>query len=217
MSDDFFIRRFARERDRGDLAAAMAVWEELTIRSFDRVRAHVVLFRFPGGQPIDSRHHDDATSVAFARAYQLGENFRGTTAAEFRAALKKTVWHACMDWGRGNLAYEIGIGGSLDERYDDGDASPHDEALARHLADIAAAGHDAEQAGERGREDAELVHWGITQVENESHRTVLELTFVEKLSGEEIAARLTITIDNVYQRRKRGLQALEQILRDNRP
>ena len=38
-----------------------------------------------------------------------------------------------------------------------------------------------------------------------------------RLSGDEIAERLDITPDNVYQRRARGLKKLGEILRDYRP
>src|SRR3954447_26872494 len=88
-SEDFFIRRYVRERDRGDMTRGLEIWEELVVRSFDRIRAQVRTFRFPGGQRLDTRHHDDATAAAFTRVYQLGTNFRGHTAAEFRAAAAK--------------------------------------------------------------------------------------------------------------------------------
>ena len=42
------------------------------------------------------------------------------------------------------------------------------------------------------------------------------MTYLQKLSGEEIADRLGISIDNVYQRRSRGINELEKILRDHR-
>src|SRR4051794_24326391 len=122
-SDDFFIRRYVRERDRGDMTRALEIWEELVVRSFDRVRVQVRTFRFPGGQRLDARHHDDATAAAFTRVYQLGTNFRGHTAAEFRAAAAAAVWHAVMDFGRAQMQYEKGIAGSLDERYAEADDS----------------------------------------------------------------------------------------------
>src|SRR4051794_39163172 len=181
-SDDFFIRRFAHDRDRGDMAAAMRTWEDLIERSFDRIRGHVILFRFPGGETINARDHEDATSVAYSRAYRMGENFRGRSAAEFRAALKTTVWNACMDWGRNNMAYEMGIGGSLDERLEGGDASPYDDALARYFNEANAAERDSQEFEERMAADAEFFRWGIGQIENEKHRVVLELTFNQRLT-----------------------------------
>jgi DNA-directed RNA polymerase specialized sigma24 family protein len=44
---------------------------------------------------------------------------------------------------------------------------------------------------------------------------VLELTDLHKLSGEEVADRLGISVANVYQRRRRGYLELERILRDH--
>lgn len=195
----------------------MRTWEDLIERSFDRIRGHVILFRFPGGETIKARDHEDATSVAYSRAYRMGENFRGRSAGEFRAALKTTVWNACMDWGRNNMAYEMGIGGSLDERLDGGEASPYDGALARYYDEADAAERDVEDFEERMQADTKFFRWGIGQIENEKYRAVLELTFIRGLSGDAIAAQLNITPDNVYQRRRRGLQTLEKILRDHRP
>ena len=40
------------------------------------------------------------------------------------------------------------------------------------------------------------------------------MTYLKKLSGEEIADQLGISLDNVYQRRSRGMQELERILRE---
>jgi DNA-directed RNA polymerase specialized sigma24 family protein len=41
------------------------------------------------------------------------------------------------------------------------------------------------------------------------------MTYLEGLSGDEIAERLNITADNVYARRSRGMKQLEKILRDH--
>ena len=39
------------------------------------------------------------------------------------------------------------------------------------------------------------------------------MTYLEKLDAAAIAERAGITLDNVYQRRRRGLKELERILR----
>ena len=59
--------------------------------------------------------------------------------------------------------------------------------------------------------------WAIARVENDSHREVLEMTYLQKLAADEIADRLGITLDNVYARRSRGVKRLEEILRDPGP
>jgi RNA polymerase sigma factor (sigma-70 family) len=216
--DDFFIRRFARERDRGNMPAALEIWTELCVRSYDRVRGRVKTFQFPGGSRLPRADHDEATQDAFERVLAMGTNFRGHTGAEFRAALKRACWYACMDYGRELMAEDQHIGGSLDERYaDTAEAGRFDsvvEAYLRERADLEA----LDEAAEESRAAAEsLVHWAIGQIDNDNYRIVLELTFIERLSGEEIAERLDITLDNVYQRRKRALAKLEKILRDHRP
>jgi DNA-directed RNA polymerase specialized sigma24 family protein len=82
----------------------------------------------------------------------------------------------------------------------------------RRAHELEALEHEA-----RAQEATALVRWGIAQVANDGYRAVLELTFIEKLDGGEIAERLGITTDNVYQRRRRGLKELERILRARRP
>ena len=59
--------------------------------------------------------------------------------------------------------------------------------------------------------------WAIARVENDSHREVLEMTYLQKLAADEIADRLGISLDNVYARRSRGVKRLEEMLRDPGP
>jgi DNA-directed RNA polymerase specialized sigma24 family protein len=213
--DDFFIRNFARERDRGDLARALEIWEDLALRSYPRIENQNRAFRFPGGRPLATpQDRDDAAQEAYLRVMALGARFRGTTGAEFRAALTKTVWNACMDFGRRLLAYEKGIGGSLDERYDgDDEGSPYDGALARWLDEREAAARDAEEDESQLAAQADLVRWAIAHIENGNYRKVLEMTF-GGVPAEDIAATLKIGIDNLYARRSRGMRALEKTLRE---
>ena len=215
--DDFFIRRFARARDSGDDEAARQIWEDACVRKFDLVQGLARGHKFPGGQRLAAADAEDAVSEAMQRILKMGEKFRGTTGAEFRAAIKRAVWYSCMDTGRDVLAHEKHIGGSLDERYDDSaEAGPYDSAVERYLRERADLAADARSGEAESQRSIELVHWAIAQVTNESYRTVLELTLIDGLSGEEIASRLGIDLNNVYKRRERGLKKLEQILRDHR-
>ena len=216
--DDFFIRRFARARATGnDDDAARQIWEDACLRKFDLVKGLARGHKFPGGQRLSDADAQDAVTEAMQRILKMGENFRGSTGAEFRAAIKRAVWFACMDTGRDVLAHEKHIGGSLDQRYDDStEAGPHDAAVERYLRERADAAADARSADTEAQRAVELVHWAIAQITNEGYRTVLELTYIEGLSGEEIAARLGIDPNNVYKRRERGLKKLEEILRDHR-
>ena len=74
---------------------------------------------------------------------------------------------------------------------------------------------EVEADEERLQKMSDLVAWGITQVENDKYREVLWLTIVDPTTSDEVAARLDITLDNVYQRRRRGMKQLEAILRDH--
>ena len=87
--DDFFIRRFARARDTGDAEAARQIWEDACVRKFDLVQGLARGHKFPGGQRLAAADAEDAVSEAMQRILKMGENFRGTTGAEFRAAIKR--------------------------------------------------------------------------------------------------------------------------------
>ena len=215
--DDFFIRRFARERDRGNMPGALEIWEEACVRKFDFVAGLIRGFTFPGGQHLQPADREDAQTECMTRILDMGHNFRGHSGPEFRAAIKQAVWYGCMDVGRGVLAYEEHIGGSLDERYEDGEGGVHDAVVERYLSEREQLAADIADDAEELAQYVELFDWAIDQVENDNYRVVLELSFREKLSGEEIADRLGISIDNVYQRRSRGLQKVKEILRDHRP
>jgi DNA-directed RNA polymerase specialized sigma24 family protein len=143
----------------------------------------------------------------------MGAGFDGREIGQYRAALVRVVWNTCHDYGRRELRHEK-RSRSHDTTWDDGgEGGPYDAALARYDEQLRAEAEEAAGA-KAGREEAErLARWGIAQVRNDNHRAVLELTWLEKLDAEAIAARLRISVDNVYQRRRRGLIELERILR----
>ena len=208
--DEELIAAFVRCRDGGDRRGRMAAWERLAVNNYDRVAGLVRVFRFPGGAPIAEDDRDDATQEAFLRVNAMAANFRGGSVGEFRAALRTAVANSCMDFGRPVLRHASHSAGSLDEPVaEEGSASRYEPAIARMSR------AEADRAAEID-EAASLVRWGIAQVDNDAYREALELTYVDQLSGEEIATRLGISEANVYQRRRRGLQKLEKILRDTR-
>ena len=199
----------------GSSARARELWEQLAISNFDRVRQLVKAFRFPGGQPLPIDDLPDATQLALLRVISMGASFRESALGQFRAALRQCVGNACKDYGRKELRHQRHAAGSLDERYGPGDEmGPYDAAIARHSLERAAL--DAESADDESRstEAHDLLAWAIAQVENHSHREVLEMTYIQKLAADEIADRLGITMDNLYARRSRGVKRLEEILRD---
>jgi RNA polymerase sigma factor (sigma-70 family) len=214
--DDLLLRRYADALDRGERERAAELWEELAVNNFDRVRQIVKAFRFsPGGRGLPEHEWGSAASEAYLRVVAMGAGFRNRELGQFRAALVTCVQNACRDYGRREIRHERRAAGSVDERFEPGgEAGPYDAALARYDAELRRSASDALES-ERDRQRAErLVAWAIAQVENANYREVLELTWIHKLSGEEVAARLGITTDNVYARRRRGLKELERILTD---
>jgi RNA polymerase sigma factor (sigma-70 family) len=214
------VRLYADARDRGEAERMAVVWKALCVKTIDRVRGLVQGFHFPNtneGFPPD--RVDDAVQEAFLLVQGKVGKLRGSTEGEYYAALAQWVWNACMDYGRRELRHDVGIGGSLDEPGFEGetDRSRFDAELDAEAAHREDERLDTEETEAGLAHGMELVAWAIPQIENENYRVVLEMTFFERLSGEDIAQRLGITPDNVYQRRSRGLRKLQEILRDRRP
>lgn len=212
--DRLLLRRYAVARDLGRAAEAAVHWERLAVSNFDRVTVLCRTFRFPGGTGLSPDEADDAASEAYLRLVAMGASFRGRELGQFRAALVRTVHNTCMDLGRRELRHRRRAAGSLDATWEaGGEGGPYDGVLAAHDADRRAAAEEAHREEGRRVEAEDLVRWAIERVANDKHRAVLELTYLEQLDGEAIADRLSITADNVYQRRRRGVQELERILR----
>jgi RNA polymerase sigma factor (sigma-70 family) len=217
--DHVLLGKFVEAHERGDLEAAAAFWERLAVNNFDRVKNTVKGFRFsPGGPGIPPDEHGSATSEAFLRVIAMSAGFRKRETGRFYAALSTCVENACRDFGRKELRHQRRSAGSLDRTYEpDGEAGPFDAALAAYDADLRRQTEEALEAEAARREAEGLVAWGIARIKNDTYREVLELTYLHKLSGEAIADRLGISLDNVYQRRRRGILDLERILREQRP
>lgn len=216
--DHVLLGKFVDAHERGDLAAAADHWERLAVNNFDRVQNTVKGFRFsPGGPGIPRDEHGSAASEAFLRVMAMSAGFRKRETGRFYAALATCVENACRDFGRKELRHQKRSAGSVDQRFEaDGETGPFDAALAAYDADLRRQTEEALEA-EAARQDAEsLVGWGIAQITNDNYREVLELTYLKKLSGEVIADRLGISLENVYQRRRRGILELERILREHR-
>jgi RNA polymerase sigma factor (sigma-70 family) len=148
----------------------------------------------------------------------MGVHFREREIGQYYAALVTCVQNSCKDFGRREFRHEKRAAGSVDHTFDpDGEAGPYDTALAAYDAELRERAQDAvkDELHKLGAE--RLVGWAISQVKNKNYREVLELTYVKKLSAEEISEQLGISMDNVYARRSRGVKELEKILRDTRP
>ena len=217
--DHVLLGKFVDAHERGDLSAAGEYWERLAVNNFDRVRNTVKGFRFsPGGPGIPPDEQGSAASEAFLRVIAMSAAFRKRETGRFYAALTTCVENACRDFGRKELRHARRSAGSIDRTYEpDGNAGPYDAALAAYDADLRRHSQEALEA-EAERQHAErLVAWAIARIKNDNYREVLELTYLEKLSGDAIAERLGISTENVYQRRRRGILELERILREHRP
>ena len=211
--DHLLLRRYVVARDRGEQAAARELWERLAVNNFDRITMLCRAFRFAGGTGLPAEEVGSAATEAYLRVIAMGRGFREREVGQYRAAVYRTVQNACLDYGRRELRHRRRSAGSIDATYDSGDASPYDAALAAYDTDRRALAREALEDEAHRQEAAGLARWGIAQVRNEKHRAVLELTHLEKLDAGAIAARLHISLDNVYQRRRRGFTELERILR----
>jgi RNA polymerase sigma factor (sigma-70 family) len=210
LTEDGLLHRYVVRRE-------PAVWEEIGVRNLDRIKGHVATFCFDGGQRIPALDQGELLSLAWLRVMGLGENFRGVSIGELRNAVRTTVWNTCMDWGRRRLAYEKRIAGSLDAPAygeDDRDGGRFDAQIAERSIEREAVSADEEEAWGRENAYVAMVHEAIARVPNGGYREVLHMTYVRKLDAPVIADRLGISLDNVYQRRRRGNLELEKILRD---
>jgi RNA polymerase sigma factor (sigma-70 family) len=202
---------------RGDLPAAAEAWDRLAEQNFDRIKQTVKLFRFGAvsGKGIPEFDQGSAASEAFLRVRAMGANFRKQEIEAYYAALVHCVQNSCRDFGRKEFRHTRRSAGSLEERFDpDSEVGPYSGALAAWEA------ARREQAADRIRDELEQQHeeglmlWAIGQIHNDKHREVLKLTYNEKLTTDEIAARLGITKENAYKRRSRGLRELKKTLND---
>jgi RNA polymerase sigma factor (sigma-70 family) len=212
--DHQLLRRYARARAEGRDDEAAGAWEHLAVKSFDRITALCRTFRFPGGGRLPADEVGSAATEAYLRVVAMGRRFREHELGQYQAAVYSVVQKTCLDYGRKELRHERRRAGSLDQTWDPGgEGGPYDAALAAYDAERRAQADEARLEEASRQEASRLVRWAIAQVRNPKHREVLELTYHERLEGDAIAERLGISLDNVYQRRRRGLKELERILR----
>ena len=114
-----------------------------------------------------------------------------------------------MDFGRKELRHDKHAAGSLDERYDpDGEAGPYDAAIAATRASATSSRPTTAADDERAAlEAAAARRLGDRPGRQRQLPRGARDDLLERLSGDEIAERLGITMDNVYARRSRGVQA----------
>ena len=212
--DHRLLSRFVAAHERGDTAEAAELWERLAVNNFDRVKQIVKAFQFSPGSRLPAEEHGSAATEAYLRVIAMGARFRKREPGSYYAALYTCVQNACMDYGRKELRHAKRSAGSIDQRFEPGgESGPFDRVLAAYDADRRGRTEDALEAERDRQEAATLVAWALGQISNDNYREVLEMTYLQQLPADAIAERLDITMDNLYQRRSRGLKELEKILR----
>lgn len=167
-------------------------------RSFDLlVQSHYTLvyntaYRMLG----DTSSAEDATQMAFIRAYRSLSRFRGNSA--FSTWLYRIVSNVCLDRLRKRRDDVVGLDVSYDE---------DSEAQERPLPD-----ESAEPATNAERSELQrIVHRAISQLP-EDHRMVLVLYDITGFSYEEIAGILQIPLGTVKSRLNRARLALRDVI-----
>jgi len=215
--DHVLLTRYHLARERGDLPAAAEAWKQLGLNNWPRVQNVVKGFRFSAGsRGIPDFDQGSAASDGWLRLMSMGANFQKREPGQYYAALVTCVENACKDFGRREFRHTKRSAGSIDQRYDDNpESGPFDAALAAYERELRRRTTEAVEEELENQRAEELVAWAIDQVNNASYREVLYLTLIDKLTAEDIADRLGISIENVYQRRSRGMKELRKILRDH--
>lgn len=161
---------------------------------------------------LDHHEHDDAVSEACERLLRhVRHKFRGTKQEQFWALMRRVAVISCEEIRR--------RGARVHERegsYDDTWASDEGEELGLYGKGLYKAAELAsledEEALERVEEQAEheaFLEWALPQL-SDKLRAVAELDLAGT-ENEQIAAELGITLDTVYQRRRRYLNELREL------
>jgi RNA polymerase sigma factor (sigma-70 family) len=202
-------------RRRGDRDEALRAWRRIVEAELERVRGIVRGFGHDvlRGNRIPAADVDDVTADVFGRLHDRSDALQGRSVGELRVFMRTAAKYACLDDVRAHVTDDQRRGGSLDA-----DAEAEAEAGAR------AGGRDATdraltQLAEQlasDDEDAEIaraiIHPALALVDDDK-RGVLVMT-ESGYSVEEMMERFGISRDNVYQRRRRGLQQLRAAIRE---
>ena len=200
-----------RNRTGTEWDIARAAWRELAARYSGLVLGWVEAFEFPGqpGVRIPTGNEEDAAQEAFERAVSMLGNFRGVSLNEFRAALRTCTKNTCMDHCRRVLVRARHQAGSVDEvvvEEEGGDRGRFD-------ADIGRIEERRADARSGAREDLDMIARAIEAMDNSDMQAVLRRT-IEQVASKEIATDLGLTVTNVDQLRRRGIQKLKEAMQD---
>jgi RNA polymerase sigma factor (sigma-70 family) len=197
-------------RERGDDARLRVVWEALLVANADRIRAWTRVFRLPDGSALSPEDQEDAYVQALERfAMKLVATFRGTSVGELRAATKTLTHFACYDVARATMKREMHET-ALDRSRPDDEEGGADREHPSLVRDAGWAAEDLELAGEA----AQRVEAALDALPNQRQAEVLRMER-DGYTYEEIMAALDVGRDNAYQLRKRGMDKLRELLRDD--
>lgn len=215
--DRFLLREYHAAMAAGDVAAAADAWDQLAEQNWDRIKNAVRLFKFSTAsrRGIPEFDQGSAASFAYLRVRAMGGHFRKQEIEAYYAAIWNATHNACRDFGRRDFRHTKRAAGSLDERFDtDSEVGQYSGALAEWSA---ARQEEAVERRDELRElqrEENLILWAIAKTKNKNYREVLEMTFRDKLTTDEIADRLGISMENAYQRRSRGVRELKKVLNE---
>ena len=196
---DEHLRRFLASRRAGDAIGMRKWWEELVIDFYDRMDG--LIYATHRGQ-LDDEEHTLALQLALTRfSLRLFETFRGTSVGELVNATKTLCFGICVDVQRSSIRARKLQADSLDAGWDD----PERGVSAWETDESARRYNDAEAAAEA----RDFIDWAMPQI-NDTYRPVIQLT-LHGATVPEIMQELAISQDNVYQRRRRGLQDLAKL------
>lgn len=206
--DEAALRRFVACRDAGDEAGADLAWRELVELSLDRITNLVDAWAWRKA-PLDDHERADAIAEAIFRMWhKVRTTYEGTSMGELHNLLERLVGFACSDVVRAAVKHrrrEKPLDATwTDEEGDVQDASSYEvtESQAKHVRDL---------QKDEARHD---VDWALARMTNARYREAIE-DGLDGVPAEETAARMGVTIDNLYQLRRRGLVALRALLQEH--
>lgn len=148
---------------------------------------------------VPGREVEETVQEAFVRAYRSLANFQG--GAHFKAWLSSIAVRTCHDyWRKAGRSREVPMS-SL--------STGHVEWLEKVLSDQS---NQFFREREAGKEAGEFLEWALDRLSPED-RMVLELVYLEGLSGKEAARQLGWSVANVKVRSFRSRRKLEKLLR----
>lgn len=206
---ELYLRRFVAARKVGDETAMRENWNGLVTVNFDRV---VGMVRSESWGHLDDHEREDAVQEALVRlTRRVIWTFEGTAMGQWVNTAKRAVYYACVDVQ--NAAKRVH---DKERSYDDTWTDDEGEERGAWSAALFAEAEARRAAEEEALEDLEEVaadrdflSWAKPQLSNKL-REVVEADLAG-VPVEEMAARLGLEPDAIYQRRRRAILKLREL------